>query len=115
MKETNILRLTLITLTKVGRYFRNHVGLIKAADGTVHKFGLTVGSSDIIGFTPITINGKRIAVFTAIEVKSATGKPSKEQDNFIKMVKDNGGIAGIVRSPEESLALIGEYLDKVHK
>ena len=40
------------------------------------KYGLCNGSSDLIGWTPITITpdmiGKKIAVFTAIEVKKKT-------------------------------------------
>jgi hypothetical protein len=41
--------------------------------------------------------GKRIAVFTAVEVKTKTGRVSDEQKRFIKNVNDAGGIAKIER------------------
>jgi hypothetical protein len=95
--------------------FRNNVGLAYTGDvkrhgnGTITienarpiKFGLCKGSSDLIGWTRIQITpemiGRTVAVFTAIEVKSATGRASKEQKNFIKRIHDCGGIAGIARS-----------------
>ena len=59
--------------------------------------GLCTGSSDIIGFT--VVDG--LAVFTALEVKTATGGVTTEQKNFIRMTKSNGGIAGVVRSVED--------------
>ena len=65
------------------------------------EFGLCKGSSDLIGWTEITITpdmlGKRIAVFTAVEVKTKTGRVSVEQKRFIKNVNDAGGIAKIER------------------
>ena len=69
------------------------------------SYGLEVGSSDLIGW--ITIEGR--AVFLALELKSPTGRPSKEQLNWIEQVKLAGGIAGIVRSPQDVEKLIAEY------
>lgn len=63
--------------------------------------GLCKGSSDLIGVTP---SGR----FLAVEVKTAKGKPSKEQLNFIARVNEQGGVAGIARSPAEALALLEE-------
>ena len=61
--------------------------------------GLTRGGSDIIGWTP---DGK----FLAVEVKTKTGRATKEQIRFIDAVNNSGGIAGICRSPEEAIQLI---------
>ena len=65
-------------------------------------YGLCTGSSDLIGWTPITITpdmvGKKIAVFTAVEVKlDKNGKyqATKEQKQFISVVRNNGGFAGV--------------------
>lgn len=44
-----------------------------------------------------------------LEVKTATGKPSAEQLNFITVMRNRYGcIAGIVRSVEEAVELVGE-------
>jgi hypothetical protein len=61
--------------------------------------GLAVGSSDLIG---LTSTGQ----FFAIEVKTKTGRASKEQLAFIEAVRANGGLAGIARTEQEALDII---------
>jgi hypothetical protein len=51
--------------------------------------------------------GQTVAVFTALETKTTKGKASEKQDAFIKAVNDNGGRAGVVRSIEDALRIIG--------
>lgn len=69
--------------------------------------GLCVGSSDLIGFKPLTIKpehlGKTLAVFAAIECKSKSGRISREQQYYLDMVSSCGGHARLARSYEESL------------
>ena len=81
--------------------FRNNVGVAKLADGRRIRFGLFPGSSDLIGWKTITVTpdmiGKKIAVFTAIEIKSKEGRTSKKQQNFIDAARRSGGIAEIKR------------------
>jgi hypothetical protein len=106
--------------------FRNNVGLAYTGDvktnanGSVTilnarpiKFGLCPGSSDLIGWTTITITsemvGRRIAVFTAIEVKSATGRASDKQKKFIKRIHDCGGIAGVARSLDDAVNVVESF------
>ena len=64
--------------------------------------GLCAGSSDLIGWYPRLIGrehvGTSLAQFTAIEVKTATGRASPGQKNFIAVVELAGGIARIARS-----------------
>ena len=102
------------------RLFRNNIGnawmgsVSRLKDGSVLirkprrvGFGLGgEGGSDLIGFRSVLVTpemvGQTIAVFAAVEVKSATGTPTAEQRNFINMVIDHGGRAGIARSPEEA-------------
>lgn len=73
------------------------------------RYGLCKGSSDLIGYTTITIGpehiGQQLAVFTAIEVKDR-GVPTPEQLHFITQVKAAGGLAGVARSVDEALAII---------
>lgn len=74
------------------------------------NFGLCVGSSDVIGWMPRRVTndmvGQFVAVFTAVEVKNLRGRPTPEQDNFIKRVQHAGGYAGVARSAEDALQII---------
>jgi hypothetical protein len=90
--------------------FRNNVGVARFPDGSAVRYGLHVGSSDLIGFTPVVITadmiGNQLAVFTAIEVKTSTGRLTVEQQHFIDVVRSAGGIAGVARSEAEAITLL---------
>lgn len=102
MKESDIQRLIMLALSEAGcLIFRNNTGVLKNAAGIPIKFGLCVGSSDLIGLTP---TGR----FLAVEIKTPTGKATPEQLRFIEAVRSRGGIAGIARSPAEALALLAQ-------
>lgn len=89
------------------KFFRNNVGVAAAYDFKKKclripiqfiRYGLRNGSSDLIGWKTITVThdmvGKKIAIFTAIELKKPKkGVLSDEQIEFIKNVKEAGGIA----------------------
>lgn len=63
--------------------------------------GLCEGSADIIGIC----RGR----FVALECKTSKHvRIPQLQRNFIRMVRDLGGIAGIVRSVEDATRLLGE-------
>jgi hypothetical protein len=64
--------------------------------------GLCVGSSDLIGYRRVG----ELAQFVALEVKSATGRPTKEQTTFLNHIAAAGGIAGVVRSVAEAQQLL---------
>lgn len=74
------------------------------------RCGLCKGSSDLIGWTEVEITpemvGKKVAIFTAIEVKTNTGRVTQEQLNFVQKIKSSGGIAGIAKTPFEAVQLI---------
>jgi hypothetical protein len=115
-KEATILTRVRKAASKVGaRLFRNQVGLYHLLDGRVIRSGLCKGSSDLIGWHSIVITpamvGRRVAVFMAIEGKrpKKSKPPTSEQKNFIKVVREAGGIAGVVRHENEALALIADY------
>lgn len=65
------------------------------------RYGLK-GSSDILGIMP---DGR----FLAIEVKNDKGKLSEAQEIFLKVIKDNKGVAFVAHSVEEVI----KELDKV--
>jgi hypothetical protein len=93
------------------RLLRNNCGQCKTTDGRVIRYGVgNPGGADLIGLTAVTITpdmvGQRLAVFTAIEVKTPTGRISEQQQRFIAMVKGFGGIAGIARSVDDAAKLL---------
>lgn len=82
--------------------FRINVGAGLTVDGRYFSTGVPPGFSDLFGVRKS--DGK--AVF--IEVKTAKGRPSKEQTNFIKQMQSCGAVAGICRSAEDAVKLITE-------
>lgn len=86
-----------------------HAGDWVVRNGRRIQFGLCPGSSDLIGWRTVTITpdmvGKQLAVFTAVEVKASTGRPSDDQVNFIQSVRDAGGLAGVARTVDEAVAI----------
>lgn len=102
MSEAGIMRQWMLKLTEMGwRIFRNNVGCLRAEDGRYVDFGLCVGSSDLIGWQSVDITpemvGRKVAVFTAVEVKGPRGRLEKAQANFLRRVKEAGGVAMIAR------------------
>jgi len=100
MKESNIQKLIMLALSEAGcTVWRNNVGVLPDRNGVPIRFGLCVGSCDLIGMTP---SGQ----FLAVEVKACKGRATMQQLAFIDLVKRLGGIAGICRSPQDALELI---------
>jgi hypothetical protein len=64
--------------------------------------GLCVGSSDLIGYRQV--NG--VAQFVALEVKSATGRPTAEQTRFLNHISSAGGCAAVVRSVDDAYSVL---------
>lgn len=132
MNETNITRTIMLSLSKLGvKIFRNNTAMgfagqskrfskretvtLEAGDiiirnGTVLHSGLCKGSSDLIGYKSVTVTpemiGKKLAIFTACEVKTPSGRATPEQIAFINMVNEHGGIGFIARSADEACAAI---------
>jgi len=65
--------------------------------------GLCVGSSDLIGYRQVD----GVAQFVALEVKSATGRASKDQVQFLEHIRGAGGCAGVVRNVDDADLLLG--------
>lgn len=112
MSEAAIQQQIRLALSKAGAVaLRNNVGqYTDQKTGRPIRYGLGVGSSDLIGWTPVVITqsmvGQTVAVFTAVEVKSPIGRPTEAQLNFIAQVLRAGGMAGIARSPQEAVDII---------
>jgi hypothetical protein len=107
-EETNIQNTIRLALSAKGvTTFRNNVGVAQFPDGSRVQYGLCPGSSDLIGWTPVTITpemvGRKLAVFTAIEVKKPGRYATPDQRRFLTAVEKAGGICGVARSPEDAL------------
>lgn len=111
--ETNLqqrIRLALGTHPQL-RLFRNNSGkLPDPRTGRYVQFGVaSPGGADLIGWRTITVTpehvGQQIAVFTAIEIKTPTGRITPAQQNFLEAVIKAGGIAGIARSVADALRI----------
>jgi hypothetical protein len=92
------------------RLFRNNTGTLKDQHGRPVSFGLCKGSADLIGWTTRTVTqdmvGTQVAVFTSIEVKTATGRLRPEQRQWLDAVQAAGGIAGVARSVADAQVLL---------
>lgn len=134
MTEKSIMREVMLAASKLGvRLLRNNCGhawignakrisavqtvTVYPGDVVVRQarpihFGLAVGSSDLIGWTPYSVSrtdadeGRVLAVFTAVETKSDTGRATQEQENFVEQVRKDGGIGVIAHSVDEAIAAI---------
>jgi hypothetical protein len=93
-READLMRLIQVRLSEAGhRVHRNNVGMARTEDGTTIRFGLGVGSSDLIGWT-------RTGKFLAVEVKTPTGRVTPEQAAFLGAVSLAGGIGVVMRSTD---------------
>lgn len=109
MTEKDVERKLILHASEIGStLFKNNVGMYRDERGNVIRFGLCKGSSDLIGWTPVTITqamvGKRIAVFTAVEVKKnkhGSYGATDDQLRFISAVNKNGGLALVADCNED--------------
>lgn len=105
MTETDIMNQIRVALSPYCVVFRVNVGLCYTKDGRVMRTGVPPGFSDLFGHRKS--DGRAIY----IEVKTETGKPSAAQLHFLEQMIANGAVAGICRSTEDALRLIGVITD----
>lgn len=112
-EENETQKMIQLALSKAGKttVFRNNLGTAQHKDGSWVKYGVcNPGGSDLIGWTSVEITpdmvGKKVAVFTAIECKSVSGRKKKEQVHFINVVLKMGGRAGFATTESEALNLV---------
>lgn len=118
--EAALMRRIMVRATKLGwRLFRNNVGmawmgrteLLDNGDVLVRnakpvRFGIGgEGGSDLIGFRPYTVTeadvGRKVALFTAVEVKSDRGRLTAQQDCFLSFIKEYAGHSQVARDPAD--------------
>lgn len=74
--------------------WRNNVGVATVGGGARVRYGLAVGSADLVGI----LNGR----FVALEIKTPTGRASSEQKLWLALVRARGGFAAVVRSVDDA-------------
>ena len=98
------------------QHFRDRGYAVLRNPRPIH-FGLAVGSSDEIGYYSLIVTpemvGKKIAVFAAVECKSATGRLSEEQKNFLSVLKDAGAIAFVAKTAADVIEGLNEWLHRI--
>jgi len=134
VKEGKILKEFILEFTKKrGRLFRcnsgtgwigNSVRIDKSRTVRVHPgdviikqarifHGAIKGTPDLIGFTQVYIKpemvGRIMAIYTGVEVKTPKLRPTKEQLNFIAMVKEFGGIGLVAKKFDDVLEAIESF------
>lgn len=99
------------------RLYRNNVGMAFAGkpekrNGVTSirnaypvRYGLAVGSADLIGYRMVTVTpdmvGKKLAVFVSVEAKDDKGRARPEQVAWCEQIKRAGGIAVVARSVKD--------------
>lgn len=125
--EGNIIKQVQIQATAKGwRLFRNSVGqgwqgkkasvigrdgeIVQLSGARRVKFGLALGSSDLVGWRPVVITpdmvGKTVAQFVSVECKTREySKTTPDQDNWLDQVAESGGAAYIARPDGDGISL----------
>ena len=103
--ETNTMNKIMLAMSKKGYLiWRNQVGLFKTLDGRTVNIGIK-GSSDLMAVKPTVITpemvGQTLAVFVAVEVKTATGRQSEPQKKWQKAVEKLGVKYILARSEDD--------------
>ncbi len=91
-----------IALSEYATVFRANVGSGVTYDGRHFETGLPKGFSDLFGFRHS--DGK---IFF-IEVKTPSGRLSKNQKHFLEQMRNYGAIAGVARSVDDAIKIIRE-------
>jgi hypothetical protein len=105
--ESQILKAIMLLLKrhpKVAQVWRQNSGTFQERnrDGSVRYIRANTqrGMSDIMG---ILKDGRTLA----IEVKSRTGRMRPGQEEFLQTIRQAGGVAGVCRSVDDAVALLG--------
>lgn len=96
-------------------FWKNSTGMVEHASGHKQRYGLCVGSSDLIGIvkmpgdypgTDDDVFGVDLGRFCALEIKQPGKYPTADQKTFLALVRKMGGFGAVVRSPEEAIAAV---------
>lgn len=93
----------------LGDVARQSEGMVTLRNARRVAFGLFPGSADLIGWKTCTITesmiGRMMAEFVSLEVKE-NARVHGNQHAWAAAVQAAGGIAGVVRSPDQARVLL---------
>ncbi len=84
------------------RIWRQNTGAARRKSGALVRFGVP-GQADLSG---ILDGGRRLE----IEVKTAIGRQSDQQQAFAAMIREYGGVYILARSPEDVLQVLDQEI-----
>jgi hypothetical protein len=105
MKETELQNKIRCALSEFGTVIRMNSGVFLTENGNHVRNGIP-GMPDLL----FVGDCGRTAW---IEVKTEKGKVSKQQEQFIQMLLDNGHRAGVARSVDEALKIAFGTIDRI--
>jgi hypothetical protein len=87
MRESDVLSRARLAFGQEADFvlWRNSTGVAET-EGRTFRYGLCVGSSDLIGLAPG-------GLFLAVECKGSSGGLREEQVRFLELVLERGGVA----------------------
>lgn len=117
VRETDLVIAIRADLNKLEgvRLWRNNTGKLLDAYGRMVTYGLAIGSADLVGIVSVEqtdpieqIGVSPLGRFFALEVKSARGASTAEQETWGAVVRSFGGYYAVVRSVAEARAAVAE-------
>ena len=87
------------------RLWRNNTGALIDRQGRLVRFGLCKVGLRRVEITAAMV-GQHIGQFIAIEVKTPQGAIRPEQESYLRLVQQFGGVAAICRSLEEARTVL---------
>ena len=96
-----------LALSETCMVFRVNVGKGYTPDGRYFDTGVPVGFSDLFG------HRKSDGRAFYIEVKTPDGRVRRDQEKFIKAMKENGALAGVARSVEDAIKIINAKINNL--
>lgn len=84
------------------RVWRNNVGMLEDRNGRPVRYGLAIGSADLVGLVRCGLWAR----FFALEVKRPGHRPTEEQHAWLKTVRELGGFACVVETVEQATAAV---------
>jgi hypothetical protein len=114
MKEAAYQSRMRATAARHGLYlYRNNVGACVTQDGRRINYGLCPGSADCIGWKPHVVTpsdvGRTLAVFVSVEFKTKQGRIRPEQEKWLEIVRQSGGLAVVARDGMTWDQILGEW------